>query len=119
VRTIGRALAPALVVAVALSVLVVGVFPTRTLWAQRSATAAAEDELATLRRENRALEERMRRLGDPEEIERLAREEYGLVRPGEEPYVVIPLPAPVRPRTPADDDRNLVEKAWDAVRGLF
>ena len=118
-RTIGRALAPALVLAVVLAVLVVGVFPTRTLWAQRSATAAAEEELATLRRDNRELEERMRRLRDPDEIERLAREKYGLVRPGEEPYVIIPLPEPVRPRPPADDDRNLLEKAWDGVRGLF
>jgi cell division protein FtsB len=118
-RTIGRALAPALVLAVVLGVLVVGVFPTRTLWAQRSATAAAEEQLNALRRQNRALDERTRRLRDPDEIERIAREEYGLVRPGEEPYIVIPLPEPVRPRPPADDDRNLVERLWDGVTSLF
>lgn len=35
------------------------------------------------------LEELRLRLGDPEEIELLAREQFGLVRPGEIPYVVV------------------------------
>ncbi|MGH8910832.1 MAG: septum formation initiator family protein, partial [Egibacteraceae bacterium] len=35
------------------------------------------------------LEELRLRLGDPKEIELLAREQFGLVRPGEIPYVVV------------------------------
>jgi cell division protein FtsB len=119
-RVVRRALAPALVLAVVLGVLVVGVFPTRTLWAQRSATSDAAEQLSVLRRQTRALERRALELNDPEVIERIAREEYGYVRPGEEPYVVLPPPEPIRPPPePEADDRNLLQKAWDGVTGLF
>lgn len=59
-------------------------------------TAAADrvdelrDERDTLDQDVEELEERRDRLDDPEEIERLARSELGLVRPGEIPFVVVP-----------------------------
>jgi cell division protein FtsB len=37
-----------------------------------------------------ALEDQRARLEDPDEVELLAREELGLVKPGEIPYVVVP-----------------------------
>jgi cell division protein FtsB len=74
-------------------VLVVAVFPTRTYLAQRASTAEAEARLAELEEQNHALERRIESLGEPEEIERLAREEFGLVMPGEEAYHILPLPA--------------------------
>ncbi|MBA3956673.1 MAG: septum formation initiator family protein, partial [Acidimicrobiia bacterium] len=51
-----------------------------------------EEQVAVLGEQNRLLEERARLLRDDAEIERLAREEYHLVRPGEEAYVVLPGP---------------------------
>ncbi len=74
--------------------LLLAVFPTRTFLAQRAATSSARTELDDLDRRNQALERRMDRLQTPEEIERLAREQYGLVRPGEEAYAILPPPPP-------------------------
>lgn len=52
-------------------------------------------ELGTLRRENAQLREEIRRLHTPHYIERLAREQLGLVRPGEIPIILVrPTPAP-------------------------
>ena len=109
-----RVVGPALVVLVVLGILFVAVLPTRTLLQQRRDTKAATAELRELRERNDALEERARRLRDPREIEQLAREQYGLVRPGEEPYVVLPAPPPPEPEDD-DDDRNVLERAWHAI----
>jgi len=74
--------------------LLLGVFPTRTYLTQRTATSQAKGELTDLEQANRALERRIRRLQTPEEIERIAREQYGLVRPGEVAYAILPAAAP-------------------------
>ncbi len=113
-----RALGPALVVLVLAGILFVGVLPARTLMEQRRATKVATTELRDLRERNERLEERAQRLRDPREIEQLAREQYGLVRPGEEPYVVLPAPPPPRDEEEGDD-RNVLERAWDAVTGVL
>ena len=113
-----RALGPALVVLVLVGILFVAVLPTRTLLQQRRDTRAATAELRELRERNEALEERAQRLRDPREIEQLAREQYGLVRPGEEPYVVLPAPPPP-PERDDDEDRNVVERVWDSVTGIL
>ena len=116
-RQVRRVMWPVLVVVV-LVVLVVFVFPTRTYLAQRAATADARSELAHLRAENAALEERARLLRTDGEIERLARERYNLVRPGERAYIVLPRPEPDEDRDDGED-RNLLERAWDGIAGLF
>ena len=113
-----RALGPALVVLVLAGILFVAVLPTRTLLQQRRDTKAATAELRQLRERNERLEERARRLRDPREIEQLAREQYGLVRPGEEPYVVLPAPPPPREEDESED-RNVLERAWDVVTGIL
>jgi hypothetical protein len=71
-----------------------GVFPTRAFLDQRSDVGQAEQRLAVLREQNRSMEDQLEKLGTPEEIERLAREQYNLVRPGEEAYSVLPAPLP-------------------------
>jgi cell division protein FtsB len=76
------------------ALLAIGVFPTRTWLDQRASTAEAESSLHILREQNEALEDRIARLEDDSEIERLAREQYNLVLPGEEAYVVLPPPLP-------------------------
>ena len=75
-------------------VLAFAVFPTSTYLDQRSDTAEAAERLEVLRAQNEAYHERIERLEDAEEIERLAREQYNLVFPGEEAYAVLPAPLP-------------------------
>ena len=81
--------------------LVAGVFPTRTYLHQRDAIAAEERKVAVLSAENEKLTGKVDRLHTDAEIERLAREQYNLVRPGEEAYAILPGPADARPETPA------------------
>ena len=76
--------------------LVLGLFgamaiePTRQLMAQRERIAGMAQELGRVERSNRRLDARIRRLRDPDFIEQRAREQVGLVRPGEVTYVVMP-----------------------------
>lgn len=69
------------------------------------------------------LEERERRLQDPEELELLAREELGLVKPGEIPFVVVtPEPEIAKPTEPGgaqEDDRTFWQRLRDAVTRPF
>ena len=77
-----------------LGVLAVAVFPTSTYLDQRADTTEAQQRLEVLRDQNAAYEARIERLQTVEEIERLAREQYNLVFPGEEAYAVLPSPLP-------------------------
>jgi cell division protein FtsB len=122
-----RAVWPLLVSVVLVGVLFAGVFPTRTFLAQRASISRAERQLDVLGEQNAELEQRARELQSDSEIERLAREQYNLVKPGEEAYAILPPPSgdtTTTTTTPArvadeDDDRNVLEKAWDTVAGWF
>jgi cell division protein FtsB len=79
------------------SVLVVGflflaVFPTRTYLAQRRNLAAAQHRVEILNRENARLAARAKQLHSDAEIERIARQQYNLVKPGEQAYAILPGP---------------------------
>jgi cell division protein FtsB len=89
-----RAVWPALAVVIVVAVLFVGVFPTRTFLNQRAAVARAEEQLRVLTAENERLDDRVDALNTPDEIERLAREQFELVMPGERAYVVVPPAEP-------------------------
>ena len=120
-RRIRRAVGPAVASVLFVGVLFLAVFPTRTYLSQRASTRAAREKVEVLQRENAALEQRAAELHQDGEIERLAREQYNLVRPGEEAYAVLPPPAPPTTVAPGDeggdvdDDRNLLERAWHAI----
>ena len=122
-----RAAWPLLVSVVLVGVLFAGVFPTRTYLAQRTSVARAEKQLEVLEEQNRELEQRAARLRSNAEIERLAREQYNLVKPGEEAYAVLPPPAAPGEETPrvnqpnhdSDGDGKVVQRAWHALTGLF
>ncbi len=98
-RLASRVLLPAVLVVAILVVLVYAVFPTRTWLDQQAGIAALEQELNDLDDANQILEERVTALGTETEIERIARIDHGLIRPGEEAYAVLP-PAPVPVRLP-------------------
>ncbi len=66
--------------------------PVRGWWSQREDIDAAREELAALEDDNDALGERLDRVADPAELERIARDQLGLVREGEESYVILPPP---------------------------
>lgn len=59
---------------------------------ERRNVSAQRDELARIELENRELQARLDQFDDPAQIERIARDEYGLVSPGEESYAVLPRP---------------------------
>jgi cell division protein FtsB len=69
------------------------VLPTRAWLSQRSAIASAERRLAVLQAENAKLSARVAALQTPEEVERVAREQYNLAHPGEKVLSVLPAPA--------------------------
>ena len=68
------------------------VYPTRTYLHQRRELNAAERQLGVLQDTTKALKHDSEKLQSDAEVERRAREDYGLVRPGETPYVLVPSP---------------------------
>jgi cell division protein FtsB len=123
-----RAVWPILASVVFVGVLFAGVFPTRTYLTQRSSTTRAEEQLRVLGQQNAELEHKASELQRDSEIERIAREQYNLVKPGEEAYAVLPPPAPEGQETPhvttpppsaKKDDGNALQRAWHAVTGIF
>lgn len=94
-----RVVVPLLGSLIAMGGLLVGVFPTRAILDQRSAIAGAEERLDFVEGRNDELEARVEALGTDDEIERIAREQYNLVFPGEEAYGLLPAP-PAPPAVP-------------------
>jgi cell division protein FtsB len=94
-----RVVVPLLGTMVAVIGLLVGVFPTRALLDQRAAMAETEHRLSFVEERNEELADRVEALGTDEEVERIAREQYNLVFPGEEAYGILPAtpPPPVVP----------------------
>jgi enolase len=77
-------------------------FPTRTYLQQREQMATEQEKVQILRAENQKLAARVTELHTDAEVERLAREQYNLVKPGEEAYAILPGPADPQPKaTPA------------------
>ena len=68
------------------------VYPTRTFLHQRRELNGAERQLQVLHDTTKSLQHDSERLQSDAEVERRAREDYGLVRPGETPYVLVPSP---------------------------
>jgi cell division protein FtsB len=105
---------------VLIAVIVLGVLlevpPFENYVGARQRVALLEQQAAMLEAENERLAQRLRDLEDETTVELLAREQQGLVRPGEVPYVLIPppverprvLPAAPAPIVVAGDDDRLV-----------
>ena len=94
-------------------------FPSRQLVQQRRHISDLEQRYAQLHAENEKLDENVHRLTDPAELEVLARERLGLVRPGERAYFVEPV-EPKTPSTPRVVDRApWWERAWESFTSLL
>lgn len=105
-----------------IAVLAVGVFPTRLWMNQKRDIASAEHRVAVLNEANAALQKRIDDLATDSAVERLAREQLNLVKPGETAYAVLPPAADAKPRVttplaPAmpDDERNFWERLRDRL----
>ena len=81
----------ALLVAAVVAMFLLG-FPLRTYVEQRAALGHARQTVVRLASDNRGLHAEATQLQTPAELERLARERYGLVRPGQEEYAILPGP---------------------------
>jgi cell division protein FtsB len=121
-RGVGFAGILAIVIAVVIVGGLAGIFPFRQILASDRAVELSERKLEALREENRRLEHQIAALQTPEEVERLAREEFGLVLPGEIGYVAVPTPG-----DDGDDLRSFVDlpeeqrpwwrTVWDFLTG--
>lgn len=90
-----RALFVALVAAVVAGGLYfVAASPMRAWLEQRREREMLARRVALLVEENRRLAARAAELHTDRAIEQIAREQYNLVRPGEEPYAILPEPTP-------------------------
>jgi cell division protein FtsB len=70
-------------------VLFIGVYPVRTYLAQRASLHRAERQIDVLKTQNDNLGQQTQQLNTDSEIERLAREQYNLVRPGERAFAIL------------------------------
>lgn len=102
---------------------VTNVVPYRQILEQRRAVETAAAQLEALEAENEVLVAQRDALETPMEIERLAREKLGYVRPGEVAYVVLEPPAaptttrPEPEEPPPVEDASLLETVWDFLTG--
>jgi len=98
------------------------VVPYGQILDSRRQVAEAHEELAKLEAENVSLEADVAALHTDAEIEKLAREKLGYVRPGETAYVVLDPPGtpddtePVEP-PPEPEDSTWVDRVWDFLSG--
>ena len=85
-----RATVAALVV---VGLLFVVVFPLSAWLDQRSTLDQSERQLQTLQRERKRLDREAARIITPSEIEKIARDRFGMVRRGEQAYAAVPGPS--------------------------
>jgi cell division protein FtsB len=91
-RRLRPSMRTALFLVVVVGLLFAFVYPTRTFLDQRESTNRARAQLELLQAENARMDREAKKLSTDSEIEQLAREKYGLVRPGERPFVILPAP---------------------------
>ena len=108
---------------VAVGLVAAGVLPVQQFLERETEVRAAQERLDEVMDQNATLAGEAEALLSEQEIERIAREQYGFVRPGEIGYIVItpePAPAdaaPAEPVTADDDDRSLLQRIWDFITG--
>jgi cell division protein FtsB len=98
------------------------VVPYRQIIDSQRQVTAAQERLATLEEENVVLQADAAALNTDEEIEKLAREKLGYVRPGETAYVVLDPPgssqsAAVEEEVSTVDERTWVDRIWEFLSG--
>jgi cell division protein FtsB len=105
-------------------VLFIAVFPARTYLDQHHQRQQVVAQLKAVNAQNRALDQRIKTLNTDAEVERLAREQYNLVRPGEEAYAILPTrqaPAPPQPapKPSTTASRSWFSRTWNSITSIF
>lgn len=105
-------------------VLFIAVFPARTYLDQRNQRQEVLARIKATDAKNKALEQRIRSLNTDAEVERLAREQYNLVRPGEEAYAILPTRQPAAPTQPAPQAKaksgsGWFDRTWKTITSIF
>ena len=105
--------------------LFIAVFPARTYLQQRHQRQQVLAQIKSTDAKNKALEQRIRTLNTDAEVERLARAQYNLVRPGEEAYAILPTrqPPPPPPQPPANakskSGSGFLGRTWHSITSIF
>ena len=93
--------------------------PLQSYWQGRERVELLEAKHDALTAEIATLEDRASELKDPEEIELLAREQQGYVRPGEVPYAIVPPevdnPQITAPRDVESQPDPWYRRLWDSL----
>ncbi|MEE8374843.1 MAG: septum formation initiator family protein [Acidimicrobiia bacterium] len=99
------------------------VVPYRQILDSQRQVNSARAQLAALEEDNEVLAADIAALQTDEEVEKLAREKLGYVRPGETAYIVLDPPGEETPPQPQTDNlvipekRTWVDVLWDFVSG--
>jgi cell division protein FtsB len=99
------------------------VVPYRQILDSQRQVNSARAQLAALEEENEVLAADVAALQTDQEVEKLAREKLGYVRPGETAYIVLDPPSEeTRPQPQTDnlvipEERTWVDALWDFVTG--
>jgi cell division protein FtsL len=96
------------------------VYPLRQYVSQADRIQRLEAKQQALAAENTRLETERRRLQDPAYVQQLAKQDYHLVAPGEEAWVVTGTPpsgAAAPPAAAAEHDPPWYKRAWRALTG--
>ena len=99
-----------------------GIFPFRQIIAQNRSVDLANQKLDALVEENLRLEQQLAALQSPQEVERLAREQFGLVMPGEIAYVAVVPEGDAAEEVPPvavgfTEERPWWKAFWDFITG--
>lgn len=89
----------------------------------RARVESLQTKVDALDAENASLRQRQADLRDPGNIELLAREQQGMIRPGEVPYAIVPpeveRPLIATPPQAAQPDVPWHRRLWEAVTTVF
>lgn len=106
----------------ALTVVLTNIFPFRQILAQRRQVDLAAEQLEVLQEENARLEAEAAALKTPTEIERIARQDFGLVQAGDTSFVIVEPPprttvATMAPEKPVPESSSFVDSVWNFLTG--
>jgi cell division protein FtsB len=97
-----------------------GVAPARQALRQHQQVDELQSRVDALKQRNGELTGRLNRLSDVAYMEKLAREQLGVVRPGETSYVVVPAPAPAAPVAATEPEpKDLRERVAEWIKNLL
>ena len=102
-------------------VAITNVFPFRQIIAQNRQVEETRAELGTLQAENEQLARETEALRTPSEVERIAREDFGYVRPGDTSYVIVepggrPVVEEPEPQLEIESG-GVLDSVWDYLTG--